>query len=100
MKDKEMLKLELLEELKKEYKLVPIKEPKFQVKYILDKYIEEICIKRKNYENKDMVQQSIRQIVCLHFGYNNLNNVPKDKRSEFIEELERFIKEYILCENN
>ena len=43
MNDRDKIKQELLEELKKEYQLVPIKEAKFTVSDILNKYYDDIC---------------------------------------------------------
>ena len=42
MEDREKLKQELLEELKKEYQLIPIKEARFSVSDIIEKYINKI----------------------------------------------------------
>ena len=34
----------------------------------------------------------------MHFGYFNTKNIKKEQRNEYREEMERFIKEYILNE--
>ena len=45
MDEREKMKQELMEELKKEYQLIPIKEARFTVADIIDKYSEKICNK-------------------------------------------------------
>lgn len=97
--NKEEIKQELLEELKKQYKLVPIKEARLEVSDILEKYYDDIAIKintRLDWSMKQSVVQALRKTVCMHFGYNQLKDIPKDKRNAYRLELERFINEYIL----
>jgi hypothetical protein len=99
MDDKEKLKQELLEELKKEYTLTPIKEKQFSVSDILDKYIDDICIEcgiPDTWSNKQGIFQAIRKVVCLHFKTYQLKYINPNDRVNFREETERFIKEYIL----
>ena len=97
--DKEKLKQQLLEELKKEYKLIPIKDAKLDVSDILNKYYDDIGIKigiNLDWSLKNGVANALRKTVCMHFGYNQLKDIPADKRNEFRLELDRFINEYIL----
>lgn len=99
MEDKEKIKQELLEELKKEYKLIPIKEARFTVKDILDKYMNDILVKlnaNNMWSTKQSIENAIRKIVAMHFGYENLSNVKTEDRIKIREEIENFIKEYIL----
>lgn len=99
MEDREKIKQELLEELKREYQLVPIKEARFTVSDILNKYYDDICIKNnihRDWQTENQVGTAIRKCIALHFGVNNLINVSTDLRTEIREETERFIKEYIL----
>lgn len=100
MDDREKIKQELLEELKKEYQLVPIKEAKFSVSDILAKYYDDICIKnnlnREWQQTETQIGAAIRKCIALHFGINNLTNVNSELRIPVREETERFIKEYIL----
>lgn len=99
MEDREKIKQELLEELKKEYQLVPIKEARFTVSDILNKYYDDICIKNniyRDWQTENQVGTAIRKCIALHFGINNFMNVSTDLRTEIREETERFIKEYIL----
>lgn len=93
--EREKIKQELLEELKKEYQLVPIKEAKFTVSDILNKYYNDICIKNnlhREWQTENQIGTAIRKCIALHFGINNLTSVRADLRAE----TERFIKEYIL----
>lgn len=99
MEDREKIKQELLEELKKEYQLVPIKEARFTVSDILDKYYDDICIKNnihRMWQTENQIGTAIRKCIALHFGINNLADVKNDLRVQIREETERFIKEYIL----
>lgn len=97
--DKEKLKQELLEELKQEYKLTPIKEAPLSVNDILDKYWDDIGIKigiTLDYSLKVSVGHSLRKAVCMHLGYNQMKDIPKNKYDDYRLELDRFIREYIL----
>lgn len=97
--DREALKKELLEELKAEYKLIPIKEAPLNVSDILDKHYDAIGTKigiTLNWSLKNSVGQALRKVVCIHFGYNQLKDIPSDKRNNYRLELDRFINEYIL----
>lgn len=97
--DKEAIKQELLEELKKEYKLIPIKEARLDVSDILQKYYDDISIKIDiplDWNMKQTIAQALRKTVCMHFGYNQLKDIPGDKRNDYRIELDRFINEYIL----
>ena len=99
MNDRDKIKQELLEELKKEYQLVPIKEAKFTVSDILNKYYDDICIKNNLYRDwatENQIGTAIRKCIALHFGINNLQNVESNQRILVRKETERFIKEYIL----
>ena len=99
MDDREKIKQELLEELKKEYQLVPIKEARFSVSDILTKYYDDICIKNnlhRDWQTENQIGTAIRKCIALHFGINNLTNVNSELRIPIREETERFIKEYIL----
>lgn len=99
MEERERIKQELLEELRKEYQLVPIKEAKFTVGDILNKYYDDICIKNnshRDYNNEQTIGSAIRKCVALHLGINNLQNVTKEMHTLAREETEKFIKEYIL----
>ena len=99
MDEREKLKQELLEELKKEYQLLPIKAARFSVMDILEKYHEEIC-KRidvpNDWSNRQIIDNAIRKVVSMHFGIANVKDLPIEKRSEYREELEKFIKDYLL----
>lgn len=98
-KDKEELKKELLDELKKEYKLIPIKEAPLNVSDILDKYYDDISIKIDvplDWNAKQGIAQAIRKVVCMHFGYAQMKYVPQTMKNDFRLEFEKFIKEYIL----
>ena len=98
MEEREKIKQELLEELKKEYQLVP-KEAKFTVSDILNKYYDDICIKNnlhRDLQTENQIGTAIRKCVALHFGINNLTNIKTDLRADVRKETERFIKEYIL----
>lgn len=99
--EREKLKQELLEELKQEYQLIPIKEAPLNVSDILEKYYDDISIQTQcelefNWSAKQAVANAIRKVVCMHFGYTQLKHIPSDKRNDFRIELERFIKDYIL----
>lgn len=97
--EREKIKQELLEELKKEYQLVPIKEAKFTVSDILNKYYDDICIKNnlhREWQTENQIGTAIRKCIALHFGINNLTSVRADLREDVRAETERFIKEYIL----
>lgn len=99
MNDRDKIKQELLEELKKEYQLVPIKEAKFTVSDILNKYYDDICIKNnlhRDWATENQIGTAIRKCIALHFGINNLQNVESNQRILVREETKRFIKEYIL----
>lgn len=101
MDEREKMKQELMEELKKEYQLIPIKEARFTVADIIDKYSEKICNKLdipNIWDNKQSIRNGIRKVVSMHFGYFNTKNIKKEQRNEYREEMERFIKEYILNE--
>ncbi len=103
MEDREKLKQELLEELKKEYQLIPIKEARFSVSDIIEKYINKICLKLdipNTWQNKESIGNGIRKAVSLHFGCFNTKDLKSEQRKEFREEMERFIKEYILENEN
>lgn len=97
--EREKIKQELLEELKKEYQLVPIKEAKFTVSDILNKYYDDIYIKNnlhREWQTENQIGTAIRKCIALHFGINNLTSVRADLRADVRAETERFIKEYIL----
>ena len=99
MEEREKIKQELLEELKKEYQLVPIKEERFTVSDILNKYYDDICIKNnldREWQTENQIGTAIRKCIALHFGINNLTSVRADLRADVRAETERFIKEYIL----
>ena len=99
MNEREKLKQEILEELKKEYVLTPIVNKQFTVSDILDKYYEEICNTIKmpnNWQTKNSIGVAIRKVISLHFGEFNLKDIPVDKRAEVREELESFIRVYLL----
>ena len=102
MEDREKLKEELLEELKLEYRLIPIKEKAFVVKDITDKYNDKICQKcdiENNYKNIQSINNGIRKAVALHLGFGSIKDINELKdRQAYRTELERFIKEYILQE--
>lgn len=97
--NRDELKQELLEELKKEYKLIPIKEAHLSVSDILDKYYDDISIQigiTLDWSLQNSIAQALRKVVCMHFGYNQLKEIPADKRNDYRLELDRFIREYIL----
>ena len=98
-KDREDLKKELLEELKQEYKMIPIKEARLEVSDILEKYYSSIA-KHINspldWSAKNGMAQSIRKAVCMHFGYGQMREIPREQYKEYRDELERFINDYIL----
>lgn len=99
MNEREKIKQELLEELKKEYQLVPIKDVRFTVSDILNKYYDDICIKNnlnREWQTENQIGTAIRKCIALHFGINNLTSVRADLRADVRAETERFIKEYIL----
>ena len=99
MEDREKIKQELLEELKKEYQLVPLKAKQFTVADIFEKYDKEICKKidiPDIYNNKMIIENALRKVVAMHFGVFNIKDLPVEKRTEYREELEKFIREYIL----
>ena len=99
MNDREKIKQELLEELKKEYQLVPIKEARFTVSDILNKYYDDICIKNdlhRDWTTENQIGTAIRKCIALHFGTNKLTNIKADLKADVRAETERFIKEYIL----
>ena len=98
--EREKLKQELLEEIKQEYYLKP-KSDKLEVGDILNKYIDDV-LKNTNrtfphnaWSQKESTNQSIRRVVCLHFGYYSLKDIPKEKYKEFREEMENFITSYL-----
>ena len=99
MEDREKIKQELLEELKKEYQLVPLKSKQFTVTDIFEKYNKDICEKldiENSWQHTNVIGNSIRKTVCFKFGVFNVKDLPVEKRQEYREELEKFIKEYIL----
>lgn len=101
MEDREKIKQELLEELKKEYQSLPLKAKRFTVIDILERYYTDICEKlhvENDWKHREAIATSIRKIICFKFGVFNTKDLPEDKRGEFREELEKFIKEEILKE--
>lgn len=97
--DREALKQELLEELKKEYKIIPIKEARLEVSDILEQYYPKISNHIDlplDWSAKNAIAQSIRKAVAMHFGYNQMREIPRNQYQEYREELERFIQNYIL----
>ena len=101
MEDREKLKAELLEELRKEYTLIPIKERAFSVRDIIEKYEDNICKTCDivpTWNNKQSIGNALRKVMCLHFKCSDLKAVDVNERVQFREELERFIKEYIIGE--
>ena len=104
MDNREKIKEELLEELKKEYQLIPINQAPFTITDILDRYYKDICKKCKiqdTYANKNSLYGAIRKCVALHFGMDKMHRMQlrfkdKDLAKEIRLETERFIKEYIL----
>lgn len=97
----EKLKEKLLEELRKEYSvtLKPLKEKQFSVGDILEKYHEKICSKIKvenDWQHNAAIDNCIRKVMCLGYGVWNTKDLPLDKRTQFREDLEIFIKQFIL----
>lgn len=96
-----MKKQKLLEELRKEYQvdLKPLKEAQFSVKDILDKYYGEICDKLgipNTWRYTDSIGNALRKAVCIKYGANSLKEIEPDKRLQFREDFEKFIREFIL----
>lgn len=99
----EETKQRLLEELRKEYTvtLKPLKELKFSVSDILEKYYDDICIQvgvNRGWKYTEAIGCVIRKIMCYHYGVYTLQEIPADKRLQFREDTEKFIKEFILGE--
>ena len=101
----EETKQKLLEELRKEYSvtLKPLKEKQFTVSDILDKYrtkiYEKLQIpKDKSWKYDNAMDNSIRKVVCMHYGFWNTKEIPVTLRQQFRDDLETFIQEYILKE--
>lgn len=103
MADREKLKQELLEELKTEYIMTPIKQKALITRDITDKYEEQICNKcdvPAVYEKIQGINNAIRKVVALHFGFYSTKDIGElEDRQAYRAELERFIKEYILQED-
>ena len=100
----EETKQRLLEELRKEYSvtLKPLKEKQFSVADILTEYYDEICSKvgvDSGWKYTETIGCAIRKVMCFNYGVWNVKEVPVDKRTQFREDLEKFIKEFILKEN-
>ena len=99
------IKEELLKELKGKYDFVPKGQGKFKVFSTVDifkKYEKQIC-KKAGIEctpkNMIVISNAIRKTVNLHFGIADARNIKDlDEQQKFSEELERFIKDYILTE--
>lgn len=99
MEEREKIKQELLEEIRQEYQLVPIKAKRFIVTDIFEKYDNEILEKlhiQNNYSNRQSLEGSIRKVVSMHFGVFNIKDLDTEQRNEYRKELENFIKGYIL----
>ena len=99
----EKTKQELLEELRKEYSvtLKPLKEKQFSVADILDKYHEKICNKlyiENNWKYTSAIDNCIRKVMCLSYGVWNTKDLSLEERVQFREDLEKFIKNFILKE--
>lgn len=106
MEDREKLKQELLEELKSEYIMTPIKEKALVVNDITKKYEKELYnrfCKEKAVNRRDSVTailNAIRKSVALHLGFYSIRDIERlEDRQAYRTELERFIKEYILQED-
>ncbi len=98
MDNREELKQQILEELKKEYRLIPLRD-RLTVSDIFEKYMDEIHekIDRENtYTTRVSIENAIRKVICIKFGRNDLKSIPSDKFDAFRKETERFIKEYLL----
>ena len=99
----EETKQKLLEELKKEYNVVlkPLKDPRFSVTDILDKYNDAICQKAgvdNDWHYTQPIGTAIRKIMCLSYGVWTTKELPVKKQEQFRKDLEKFIKEFILGE--
>lgn len=105
MEDREKLKQELLEELKTEYIMTPIKEKALIVNDITKKYERQLknkfCVVMKENRRDSMsaILSAIRKVVALHLGFYTIRDIEDLKdRQAYRTELERFTKEYILGE--
>lgn len=99
MEEREKIKQELMEELKKEYQLVPIKDARFVVSDILGRYMSQICKKlniENNWSSKQSIENAIRKVVAMHLGCFSTKDLKKEQRNEYRNQMENFIKDYIL----
>lgn len=102
---KEQIREQVLQEINQQYYLTP-KSRRLDVNDIFTKYRKELVEKGQSRGNGvlrvgpdytlfETIKQSIRRIVCMHYGVGALKDIPKDKYEEFRAELERVIVEYI-----
>ena len=99
----EKLKSELMNELTKEFDLVPKTKKDFKVfstRDILNKYSKELCEKAKvenTEKNLIRIGNPIRKCINLHLGLEDIRGITDlEEQKLYCEELERFIVEYIL----
>lgn len=94
---------ELLEELRKDYivTIKPLADSRFSVKDIIDKYWEHfrhlVTSSDSNsrwvdYRGKESFGMAVRRIMCIKYGVWNIQEIPFEKRKQFREDLEEFIK--------
>lgn len=101
MTDREKLKQELLEEIKRDYYLKP-KSDRLCVNDILEKYENDLLAigGRREYPHggwsqKESIKQSIRKVACLRLGVQQMKDVPKDKYKDYRDEVENIITQFI-----
>ena len=110
-KYKKELMLDVYATMEKELNLVISKqkynettkcEPLVQSSDICGKYYEDICKKigaENHVSNQQSISAGIRKAVALKMGYPNTRYIKTvEEAQRYREELERFIKEYILGE--